>query len=315
MNRDLTLALGTAAVSPLELTTAYCTFANTGTAVKPVAIVGIIDGDGDSVPFEGIESTRNAISATAVRFVDECLKAVIDYGSAAGARGIHQVEGARGKTGTTSDNRDAWFVGYTPKLVTTVYMCGVKRVAINGKESVRYLPMEGVTGGRVCAPVWAAIMLDAPKILTDLDRAASMPLEISENNANDIPTKKNPAGVTIESLPTDTKVDTAPEDAGLDSVAPLEQPDVEGTTPAIPAPVDDPKPVELPQPVMPAAGSVRIRKPEVKPDPEIEVLICSDSNLRANDYCVEVVRQMMPKSKAPKRTCNLHGAQPDERPN
>jgi hypothetical protein len=194
-------------------------------------------------------------------------------------------------------------------------MCGVKRVAINGKESVRYLPMEGVTGGRVCAPVWAAIMLDAPKILTDLDRVASMPLETNENNANDIPTKKNPAGVTIESLPTDTKVDTAPEDAGLDSVAPLEQPDVEGTTPAIPAPGDDPKPVELPQPVMPAAGSVLIRKPEVKPDPEIEVLICSDSNLRANDYCVEVVRQMMPKSKAPKRTCNLHGAQPDERPN
>lgn len=315
MNRDLTLALGTAAVSPLELTTAYCTFANTGMAVKPVAIVGIIDGDGDSIPIEGIESTRNALSSAAVRFVDECLKAVIDYGSASGARGIHQVEGARGKTGTTSDNRDAWFVGYTPKLVTTVYMCGVKRVSVNGKEAVRYLPMEGVTGGRVCAPVWAAIMLDAPKILMDLERVASLPLDSNAENINGVPAKKLPAGVVIEAQPTDTKVETAPEDAGLNSVAPLEQPDLEGTTPVVPNPVDDSKPTDLPQPVIPPPASVKIRKPEVKPDPEVEVLICSDSNLRANDYCVEVVRQMMPKSKAPKRTCNLHGAQPDERPN
>ena len=315
MNRDLTLALGTAAVSPLELTTAYCTFANAGTAVKPVAIVGIIDGDGDSIPIDGIESTRNAISAAAVRSVDECLKAVIDYGSAAGARGIHRVEGARGKTGTTSDNRDAWFVGYTPKLVTTVYMCGVKRLSVNGKEAVRYLPMEGVTGGRVCAPVWATIMLDAPKILSDLERSASMPLETKIDSVVDEAPKKNPSGKLTESQPTDVKVDTAPEDAGLDSDAPVEQPDVEGMPPVEPIPVEESKPIELPQPVSPAPATVKVKKPEPKPDPEIEILICSDSNLRANDYCVEVVRQLMPKSKAPKRTCNLHGAQPDERPN
>jgi penicillin-binding protein 1A len=313
MNRDLTLALGTAAVSPLELTTAYCTFANAGTAVKPVAIVGIIDGDGDSIPVEGIESTRNAISAAAVRSVDECLKAVIDYGSAAGARGIHQVEGARGKTGTTSDNRDAWFVGYTPSLVTTVYMCGVRRINENGKEVVRYLPMEGVTGGRVCAPVWSAIMLDAPKIMAELERVAKLPLDgdpIAEGKS----IKKAPAEATTEPAPTDVKVDTAPEDAGLDSIAPMEQPDIEVNPPVVPEPTEDPKPVELPQPVIPSPSSVR-KKPEPKPDPEVEVLICSDSNLRANEYCVEVVRQMMPKSRAPKRTCNLHGAQPDERPN
>ena len=315
MNRDLTLALGTAAVSPLELTTAYCTFANAGTAVKPVAIVGIIDGDGDSIPVEGIESTRNALSAAAVRSVDECLKAVIDYGSAAGARGIHEVEGARGKTGTTSDNRDAWFVGYTPKLVTTVYMCGVKRVIVNNKEVVRYLPMEGVTGGRVCAPVWAAIMVDAPTILSELDRIAKLPLDPNENDIK-VATPKQPSTISVvEPVPTEVKVDTAPEDAGLNSAAPLEQPDVDSTPPVVPDSIDEAKPIETPQPSIPSPTTVRIKKPEPKPDPEVEVLICSDSNLRANDYCVEVVRQLMPKSKAPKRTCNQHGAQPDERPN
>lgn len=313
MNRDLTLALGTAAVSPLELTTAYCTFANSGTAVKPVAIVGIIDGDGDSIPVEGIESTRNAISAAAVRSVDECLKAVIDYGSAAGARGIHQVEGARGKTGTTSDNRDAWFVGYTPSLVTTVYMCGVRRFTENGKEVVRYLPMEGVTGGRVCAPVWSAIMIDAPNILADLERVAKLPLDgdPAEETKN---TKKSSTDAKTEPVPTDVKVDTAPEDAGLDPSAPLEQPDIEANPSMTPEPMDEPNTGDFPQPSIPSPATVR-KKPEPKPDPEVEVLICSDSNLRANEYCVEVVRQMMPKSRAPKRTCNLHGAQPDERPN
>jgi penicillin-binding protein 1A len=315
MNRDLTLALGTAAVSPLELTTAYCTFANAGTAHKPVAIVGIIDGDGDSIPVDGIEATRNALSAAAVRFVDECLKAVIDYGSAAGARGIHEVEGARGKTGTTSDNRDAWFVGYTPKLVTTVYMCGVKRVIVNNKEVVRYLPMEGITGGRVCAPVWAAIMRDAPTILSELDRIAALPLESDESDVKVDSPKQTPATGVVEPAPTEVKVDTAPEDAGLDSAAPLEQPDVDSVPPVVPESIDEPKPAETPQPTIPSPTTVRIKKPEVKPDPEVEVLICSDSNLRANDYCVEVVRQLIPKSKAPKRTCNQHGAQPDERPN
>lgn len=313
MNRDLTLALGTATVSPLELTTAYCTFANAGTAVKPVAIVGIIDGDGDSIPVDGIETTKNAISAAAVKSVDECLKAVIDYGSAAGARGIHQVEGARGKTGTTSDNRDAWFVGYTPTLVTTVYMCGVKRVVSNGKEVVRYLPMEGVTGGRVCAPVWAAIMLDAPKIMSDLERVSKMPLE-GETNDVGKPVKNAPKDDNSEDIPADVKVDTVPEDAGLDSVAPQEQPDINNSEPDVPEPVEENNSGELPQPTIPSPTIVK-KRPEPKPDPETEVLICSDSNLRANEYCVEVVRQLIPKSKAPKRTCNLHGAQPDERPN
>jgi hypothetical protein len=156
-------------------------------------------------------------------------------------------------------------------------------------------------------------MLDAPKIMAELERAAKLPLD-GDPIADDKIIKKAPADTTTEPAPTDVKVDTAPEDAGLDSIAPLEQPDIEVNPPVVPEPTEDPKPVDLPQPVIPSPSSVR-KKQEPKPDPEVEVLICSDSNLRANEYCVEVVRQMMPKSRAPKRTCNLHGAQPDERPN
>jgi hypothetical protein len=175
--------------------------------------------------------------------------------------------------------------------------------------------MEGVTGGRVCAPVWAAIMRDAPTILSELDRIAALPLESDQNDIKVNSPKQRPSAGVVEPLPTELKVDTAPEDAGLNSAAPLEQPDVDSTPPVVPDSLDVPKPSETPQPSIPSPTTVRIKKPEVKPDPEVEVLICSDSNLRANDYCVEVVRQLMPKSKAPKRTCNQHGAQPDERPN
>jgi hypothetical protein len=194
-------------------------------------------------------------------------------------------------------------------------MCGVKRVTVNSKEVVRYLPMEGITGGRVCAPVWAAIMRDAPTILSELDRIASLPLKSDESDVKVDSPKQTPVTGVVEPTPTEVKVDTAPEDAGLDSAAPLEQPDVDSIPPVVPDSVEEPKPAETPQPTIPSPATVRIKKPEVKPDPEVEVLICSDSNLRANDYCVEVVRQLMPKSKAPKRTCNQHGAQPDERPN
>jgi hypothetical protein len=64
------------------------------------------------------------------------------------------------------------------------------------------------------------------------------------------------------------------------------------------------------QPIVPPTTSVR-KKPSAEPDPKIEVLICSDSNLRANEYCFEVIRLMLPKSRVPKRICLVHGAKPD----
>ena len=316
MNRDLTLALGTAAVSPLELSTAYSTFANGGSYVEPVSILRVEDSDQMDLWTHQPERRSNVLRSTVVSFVDECLKAVIDYGSAAGAAGIHEIEGARGKTGTTSDNRDAWFAGYTPSLVTTVYMCGVKRVRRGNSELVKYLPMQGVTGGRICAPVWSSIMQDANQILALL----KTPSERPKNEVQTMPPRVTPRIVVPTAQPPDAIVDTVPEDAGLESRPSTLDPET-----AIPSD-NQPSGIEpvLPEPSIPAPESVRpVRriesKPELRPDPrpepEIEVLICADSNSRASEYCPEVVRQILPKSKAPKRTCTKHGAQQDERPN
>src|SRR5476651_2421960 len=67
------------------------------------------------------------------------------------------VEGARGKTGTTSDNRDAWFAGYTPELTTVVWLASVHK---KGKRLI-YAEMPGATGGHQAAPIWHDFMVQA----------------------------------------------------------------------------------------------------------------------------------------------------------
>jgi membrane peptidoglycan carboxypeptidase len=101
------------------------------------------------------------ISETTVRQISSILADVVSHGTAASAAGIHEVPGAHGKTGTTNDNRDAWFVGYTPELSTAVWVSGAKYFHKGNKVTAVYPPMSGVTGGHVCAPIWARFMKTA----------------------------------------------------------------------------------------------------------------------------------------------------------
>ena len=159
---DLSLALGSYDVSPLEMASAYAVYPNHGSHAKPMAIIRVVDSEGKVLENHGPQITKAVVPETVTRDVSDMLKGVIDFGTAASAKGIHDVEDAHGKTGTTSDNKDAWFVGYTPELVTAVWVCGVKRNKKTGK--VQYLSMDGVTGGHVCAPIWARFMRAAVPI-------------------------------------------------------------------------------------------------------------------------------------------------------
>ena len=144
---DLSLALGSSAVSLLELTNAYAAFANQGRVTPPLAITRIEDRDG-TVLEENKPRPQPALDPRTAFQITHILKGVIASGTGRRARGIPF---SAGKTGTTDQYVDAWFIGYTPTLVTGVWM-GHDRSRTLGKEE---------TGGRATAPIWHGFMAQA----------------------------------------------------------------------------------------------------------------------------------------------------------
>ncbi|MDB5363730.1 MAG: penicillin-binding protein [Rhodospirillales bacterium] len=149
LNEDASLALGTGEVSLIELTTAYSTLANGGYAVWPYGIAAIRDAKG-KVFYQRQQNTKGRIiQAQVVADMDRMLQGVIQHGTGkAAAIG----RPAAGKTGTTSDYRDAWFMGYTADLVAGVWF---------GNDDAS--PMVKVTGGSLPAHAWHDFMSAALK--------------------------------------------------------------------------------------------------------------------------------------------------------
>ena len=147
-DRNLATALGgmTRGVTPLELTSAYGTFANRGIHVKPVAILRVVSRTG-KVLEEAERKEKSVMSADNAAALTAMLEDVIRRGTGTRA---NIGRPAAGKTGTTSDYHDAWFVGYTPDLVTGVWI---------GNDSVSDL--HGMSGGMTPAVIWQAFMQKA----------------------------------------------------------------------------------------------------------------------------------------------------------
>lgn len=147
-DKQLATALGgmTKGVTPLEITSAYGTFANKGVHVEPVVIVKVLDRNGKVL--EQSEPKQNSvISANSAAELTDMLQTVIKNGT---GRKADIGRSAAGKTGTTSNYHDAWFVGYTPDLVAGVWM---------GNDD--NTPMHGVMGGQLPAEIWKAFMQKA----------------------------------------------------------------------------------------------------------------------------------------------------------
>jgi 1A family penicillin-binding protein len=143
------LALGTVAVSPLELATAYTAFATLGDAVRPRLVLKVARADG-RVLWEAGPSERRRVLDPAVAFlVTDVLRDAVSRGTGTAARqALPAAIPVAGKTGTTNDATDAWFVGYTPEVVAAVWVGFDQPRAITG----------AATGGRVAAPVWGRMM-------------------------------------------------------------------------------------------------------------------------------------------------------------
>ena len=151
---NLAMALGglTKGVTPLEMASAYGTFANKGVHVKPTAIVKILDRDGnvleDASTLEKEETKTRVMSEREAYEMTTMLEGVIDHGTGTAAA-IGRP--AAGKTGTTDDNKDAWFVGYTPDIVTAVWI---------GDDTGSHSLGE-IYGGTIPAEIWKDYMSSA----------------------------------------------------------------------------------------------------------------------------------------------------------
>jgi len=149
---DLSLALGTSEVNLLELTSAYGVFANQGVRVPPIYILSVEDKNGKILEqsrtvAEEVLSPETALTMTSM------MESVLENGTAASARALGFTAPAAGKTGTTDDYTDAWFVGYVPGAVTGVW------VGFDRKQKIG----PGMTGAAAALPIWVDVMLAATK--------------------------------------------------------------------------------------------------------------------------------------------------------
>jgi penicillin-binding protein 1A len=149
------LALGTSEVTPLEITSALGTFVNRGIHVEPISILSIEDKNGILID-QFVPEYVQAISPETATIMISMLEEVVSFGTGAGVRKYYQYPAA-GKTGTTQNFSDAWFVGFTPNLVGGVW------VGFDDHR-VKFTDWYG-QGARASLPIWAMFMESAYKEL------------------------------------------------------------------------------------------------------------------------------------------------------
>jgi 1A family penicillin-binding protein len=148
MDETPSLALGTVAMSPLQLATAYTTFATLGQTAEPRFVLRVEDETGRSLWEAPRSQARRGMDPAVAYVVTDILRDAVDYGTGTGVRTAGFRGLAAGKTGTTNNATDAWFVGYTPDVVGAVWI-GYDRPSPLGSAA---------TGGGFAAPVWGRIM-------------------------------------------------------------------------------------------------------------------------------------------------------------
>ncbi|NMC33753.1 MAG: penicillin-binding protein 1A [Veillonellaceae bacterium] len=148
-NNDITLAMAlgglTRGVTPLDIASAYGVLANQGVRVEPVTILKVVDRNG-KVLEQHVPKERVVVNEKVAFLLTDMMKGVIQRGTGAGA---NIGRPAAGKTGTTDEHKDAWFVGFTPDISTAVWI---------GMDSDGTL--NGETGGETPATIWRLFMKD-----------------------------------------------------------------------------------------------------------------------------------------------------------
>lgn len=151
LSQDLSIALGSSGVSLLELLSAYSVFANHGYMVPPVFITKIVDRNGNVLELNS-PTRKKVIEKTTAYIITSMLESVVKDGTGQRAKELQRP--VAGKTGTTNNLNDAWFIGYTPEFITGTW------VGFDGDASLG----KGETGSRAASPIWVEFM---KQVLTD----------------------------------------------------------------------------------------------------------------------------------------------------
>jgi membrane peptidoglycan carboxypeptidase len=168
----IALTLGAAETSPFDMAAAYSVFANRGLQQPATPVVKVTDADGKVLEDNTKRRPKRVLAEAVADNVNDVLKGVVQFGTGTGAA-VGRPDGTAGKTGTSEDFGDAWFVGYTPALSTAVWM---------GYSDTRERPLRSIKGvgtvygGTIPASTWKAYMTEALKNAPPADFAAPVAL-------------------------------------------------------------------------------------------------------------------------------------------
>jgi penicillin-binding protein 1A len=167
---NLSITLGSMGVSVIDFSEAYSIFSNNGTQVKPYIIEQVVNKAGQSVSFEA--QTKEIMKPEQIYLMTSILGDVVARGTGKAAQ-VSGIEVA-GKTGTTNDNIDAWFCGYSPSIQTVIWF---------GKDN--NTPMRKTeTGGKIAAPVFSYFFKEYLKIHPEIPRSFTIPSNVYTANVN-----------------------------------------------------------------------------------------------------------------------------------
>ncbi len=276
------LALGglTKGVTPLEIAGAYTPLANKGIYVDPIGVLEVKDADGNTI-YEDRPHKQVAIPESTAYVVTDMLRGVIMRGT---GRGAMMDRPAAGKTGTSSDNTNAWFVGYTPDLLASVWI---------GNDSQRIpVTIDGITiGSGTAARLWGTFMRKALEKTPPSDFT---------------PPPGVVTGIEVCTQSGELATGFCPETKFETYLA--------GTEPTIPCHLhqsyqDDPITTDISNP-----GVTMEQSPDTKSSPPTQkkkmviVKICTESGLLATQYCPEdkLSTEIYPEGEEPKEPCNIH---------
>lgn len=310
----LSSALGASEVSPLEMARAYSVFMLSGSRFEPYAIKKITGPTGEAVYDGGPNIKRGVMKADSADMLDACMRAVVTSGTAKPASAI---KNARGKTGTTSDNRDAWFVGYTDQFLGVGWIANQVRVKRkDGSYASRYEEMShSVFGGTHTVNMWTAIVGPAQELFGEKSR--------SHVAADGIEWSGDPIDEPSND-PTATPDDTADPTQGDGHTPVVSDPPAEDQPQVNPGdgPADGPRPERPPGENPPRTTDHPTEKPSDPPrdkprpkDPPAEtnnssqtvtVFVCADTGLLANDACPEKTPRTYRRGREPKSYCKKH---------
>ena len=150
------VSLGSFEVTPLEIAYAYSAFANLGVKAEPISILAVSTREGKLLESREVKMKRVA-PASVCYVINDVLKDVFNYGTASKARQLGFERAFAGKTGTTSNYRDAWFIGYSPRILSLVW------IGFDDGHSVR------LAGGDACVPIWTSHMNRIVGLIPDVD--------------------------------------------------------------------------------------------------------------------------------------------------